>query len=153
MIRSRVTLAATEAAAIEKLRPSPLTMVCTGQASGGAMLPSTRAMSGRTPSEATARAIASNAARRMLIRSISRALAAPTAICAAPRATQCAERPPADVPLRGGQQLRIVELVAQGSGKAARIEDHRGGDDRAGERPAPGLIDAADDPLCSAARS
>ena len=35
MIRSRVTLATTEAAAIEKLRESPLTMVRTGQAIGG----------------------------------------------------------------------------------------------------------------------
>ena len=37
MIRSRVTLATTEAAAIEKLRESPLTTVCTAQASGGAI--------------------------------------------------------------------------------------------------------------------
>ncbi len=88
MIRSRVTLATTEAAAIEKLRESPLTMVRTGQAIGGAMAPSTSAVSGATASASTARAIANSEARRILSRSISRALAAPTPIRAAPRPAQ-----------------------------------------------------------------
>jgi hypothetical protein len=88
MMRSRVTLATTEAAAIEKLRPSPLTTVCIAQVSGGAISPSTRAVSGRTPRSATARVIAKSAARRMLMRSISATLAAPTPMRAAPRSRQ-----------------------------------------------------------------
>jgi hypothetical protein len=78
MIRSRVTLATTEAAAIERLSPSPPTTVRTGHGRVGATLPSTSATSGRTLSAATARDIARRVARRMLIRSISRTLAAPT---------------------------------------------------------------------------
>ena len=93
MMRSRVTLAMTEAAAIEKLRASPSTTVCTAQSTGGAMLPSTNAISGRTPSTATARAIANRAARRMLMRSISATLAAPTPICAVPRAAHRLKAP------------------------------------------------------------
>jgi len=63
MMRSRATLAMTEAAAIEKLRASPSMTVCTSQSTGGAMLPSTSAISGRTPRTATARAIASDSSR------------------------------------------------------------------------------------------
>src|SRR5207237_1344794 len=82
MIRSRVTLAITEAAAIEKLKASPVTTVLTAQDSGGGTLPSTSAISGTSPSAATARRIARRLARRMLMRSISRVLAAPTPILA-----------------------------------------------------------------------
>src|SRR6266481_2617833 len=76
IMRSRVTLAMTEAAAIEKLSESPLTTVCTTAVMGGAMLPSTSTTSGLIPSTSTARAIANSAARRMLTRSISCALVA-----------------------------------------------------------------------------
>ena len=44
------------------------------------------------------------------------------------------------------QHLRIVEPVAQGFREAAGIENHRRGDHRPGKRPAPGLVDAADQP-------
>ena len=88
MTRSRVTLATTDAAAIEKLSPSPPMTVSTAQATGGAIPPSTRAMSGKTPSAAMARAIANSDARRMFRESTSRTLAAPIPIWAPPRAAQ-----------------------------------------------------------------
>jgi hypothetical protein len=44
------------------------------------------------------------------------------------------------------QHLRIVEAVAQGFREAAVIENHRRGDHRPGKRPAPGLVNAADQP-------
>src|SRR6516165_1072853 len=131
MIRSRVTLATTEAAAIEKLSASPLTTVCTAQVSGGAITPSTSAVSGRTPSTATARAIAKSAARRMFRRSISPALAAPP------------ERTVAGLALGPGQHFRIIEPVTQHFREPAGLEDHRSGDHRPGQRPSPDLIDAA----------
>ena len=96
MIRSRVTLATIEAAAIDRLEASPLTIVRTAQGRVGAMLPSTSATSGRLPvrasSAAAARRIASRLARRMLIRSISATLAAPTPIPTTPLRTP-AHRP------------------------------------------------------------
>src|SRR5271169_5876411 len=54
--------------------------------------------------------------------------------------------PPARLALLGGQHLRIVEPLVQGPGEATRVEDYGGGHDRPSERPAPGLVDAADDP-------
>jgi len=59
------------------------------------------------------------------------------------------ERPPAGMTLFGSQHLRIVEPLVQGSREAAWVEDHCGGDDRPGERPAPSLVDAADDPFAA----
>ena len=44
------------------------------------------------------------------------------------------------------QQLRIVEPVAQRFREAAGIENHSRGDHRPGKRPAPGLVNAADQP-------
>ena len=84
MMRSRVTLATTDAAAIEKLSASPLMTVRTAHGSGGGTLPSTSAISGLIPSAATARPIAARLARRMLMRSISPTLAAPTPMLTAP---------------------------------------------------------------------
>ena len=75
--RSRRTLATIEAAAIDSERPSPPTTHCTAQGSGGGWLPSTRTRSGGEGRRATARHIASSAARRMFSRSISATEAAP----------------------------------------------------------------------------
>ena len=47
---------------------------------------------------------------------------------------------------RGAEPLGIVKPVAQCLRKAAGIEDDRGGDDRSGERPPPGLVDTAPQP-------
>ena len=58
MIRSRVTLATIEAAAIDSERASPRTTVSTRHARSGARLPSTRASQGRSGSASIARAIA-----------------------------------------------------------------------------------------------
>ena len=140
MIRSRVTLATTEAAAIVKLSVSPLTTVFTAQDSGGAILPSTSAMSGATPSAATARAIALRLARRILMRSISATLAAPMPIRGA-RAPAAARhsRPRA---ARGSAASNRRD-PANSRGKQRAVDNHRRGDDRAGKRPAPGLVDAA----------
>ena len=44
------------------------------------------------------------------------------------------------------QHLRIVEPVAQRFREAAEIENHSRCDHRPGKRPAPGLVDAADQP-------
>ena len=65
--------------------PSPPTTVRTGQGSVGATLPSTSAKSGSRRSAATARAMARSVARRMLMRSISALLAAPTPTAAQAR--------------------------------------------------------------------
>ncbi len=48
------------------------------------------------------------------------------------------------------QHLRIVEIAAQHAAEAAPVEDHRGGDDRPGERSAPRLVDAAHQPGAAA---
>ena len=69
--RSRTTLATMEAAAIEAMRASPLTIASTGQGSRGGSLPSTRAMSGVQGRAASARHMARSDAWRMLMASIS----------------------------------------------------------------------------------
>ena len=53
------------------------------------------------------------------------------------------ERSPAGIALLGGQNLRVIEFVAQGSGEAPRIEDYRGSHDRPCQRATPYLVDAA----------
>src|SRR5438034_1386965 len=149
MVRSRVTLATTEAAAIEKLSASPLTTVFTAHDSGGATLPSTSAMSGRSPSAVTARAIATRLARRMLIWSISPRLAAPTPMRTAPiRALK--QRAITALAQLAAQHLRIIERAAQLAAKAPAIDDDRRGDDRPRQRSPPRLVDAADDPRAAA---
>src|SRR5579872_5187465 len=115
MMRSRVTLAMTEAAAIERQSPSPPMTVRTGQGSRGALSPSTKAISGRMPSALTARTMARSEAWRMLMRSISATLAAPMPIRAQPRRED------------------------------RHIEDHRRRHHRPRERTPPRLVDAADD--------
>ena len=85
MIRSRVTLATIEAAAIDSERESPRTTVSTRQGRSGARLPSTRAAAGRRGRAASARFIAWKVACNMSISSISRTPAAPTPISAQPR--------------------------------------------------------------------
>ena len=69
----RVAPADGEAAAIDRLFASPLTMVCAGTSSSGARFPSISAAIGAPPSPLTARCIAAIDAARILIRSISSA--------------------------------------------------------------------------------
>ena len=80
MIRSRVTLATMDAAAIERHVASPRTTAVAGQASFGTRLPSIRVCAGATGSASTARAMASMVASRMLSRSTSPTLAQPTPV-------------------------------------------------------------------------
>ncbi len=70
MMRSRVTLAMIEAAAIEKQRPSPPTTVVNGTFPSGNMLPSTSKWSGTRVSFATASCMARKVAFRIFIASI-----------------------------------------------------------------------------------
>ncbi len=72
---SRVTLATIEAAAIEAICASPPMTDSAGKASVGGSLPSTSTKAGASASAATARRIASSVAWRMLIVSISAAVA------------------------------------------------------------------------------
>jgi len=46
----------------------------------------------------------------------------------------------------GREDLGIVDGAAQRPRHVLEIEDDGGGDDGTGERPAPGLVDAADEP-------
>ena len=82
MIRSRVTLATMEAAAIDIESESPRTTVSTRQGMSGARLPSTSATDGRRGRAARARPIAVSVAPSTLSSSISRTLAAPIPISA-----------------------------------------------------------------------
>jgi hypothetical protein len=75
-----MTLAMMEAAAIDRLVPSPPTTHCVAQPKGGAILPSTSAQSGVLGRRRTARCMARWLARRILIVSISATEAAPTPI-------------------------------------------------------------------------
>ena len=59
MIRSRVTLATIEAAAIERHLASPATIAFDGRCQRGVALPSTSTQAGSKPSASTARVIAS----------------------------------------------------------------------------------------------
>ncbi len=59
------------------------------------------------------------------------------------------QNPPARLALLRRQCFRVVEAVAQRLGQPPRVEDHRGGDHRPGERPPPGLVDAAHEPLAA----
>ena len=77
MIRSRVTLAKIEAAAIEADLLSPLTIGRVGRPKEGARLPSTMIMSGGVASWERARDMARKVALRMLWRSISAGSAMP----------------------------------------------------------------------------
>src|SRR5262249_57808843 len=52
----------------------------------------------------------------------------------------------AGLALFSGQHLRIVEPVPQHLGEPAKLENHRGGDHRASQRPSPCLIDPAHQP-------
>jgi hypothetical protein len=60
------------------------------------------------------------------------------------------ERAVASLALSAGQHLRIVELVAEHFRETAGVDDHRSRDHRAGKWPAPGLVDAAHQPLAPA---
>ncbi len=78
MIRSRVTLAMIDAAAMLTERPSPLTSARASQGKPpGTLLPSIKANAGTSGRAATARRMARNVACRMLSRSISATLAIP----------------------------------------------------------------------------
>ena len=89
----------------------------------------------RRGSRATARRIASNAARRMLSRSISATEAAPTAISARPDRRRPG-MPPAAARVSASWNYR----AARPAGGHAGRKYHGGRDDRAGERAAPGLV-------------
>ena len=90
--------------------------------------------SGHTGSASSARRMASNVACRMLRQSISSRSAQPTAQASA-RARMSARQALA---LRGRQHLG----VGKSADAAARVENHRRGDHRAGQRAAAGLVDA-----------
>jgi len=57
-----------------------------------------------------------------------------------------AKRAVAGLALFSSQHLRIVEPVAQHLGESAELENHRGGNHRASQRPSPCLIDPAHQP-------
>ena len=80
MSRSRVTLAITLAAAMDRLAPSPPTIARYGTGSPLTGSPSTSARSGGGANCATARAMARCVARRMFRESISATLADATPI-------------------------------------------------------------------------
>ncbi len=71
MIRSRVTLAITLAAAIERLKASPPTKAVCGMGNGRTGKPSIKTCSGAMASAATARRIAWWVALKILMRSTS----------------------------------------------------------------------------------
>ena len=77
MARSRVTLASTDAAAMDRLNPSPPITQLAGQGRAGARLPSTRTWSGRAGRRNTARRMASKLAPNIFRVSISVTEAAP----------------------------------------------------------------------------
>ena len=85
----------------------------------------------------TARLIPQSEARRMFMRSTRARLATTTETVAAVE-DQLVQA----LALEGGQLLRIVEPV----GIAPALEHHRRDHHRPGERPAPGLVDAGDQP-------
>ena len=95
IIRSRVTLAMMEAAAMESDSASPAMTVRTGQGSCGARLPSTRARLGGVASWRSASAMAQKVACRILSRSMRATSAMPMPTCALARigsksASRCA---------------------------------------------------------------
>ena len=147
MMRSRVTLAMTEAAAIEKLKPSPPTTVFDRAGQRRRDVAVDQRDVGRDPRAPRRRAhIAMRLARRMLMRSISRTLAAPTPIARAARQAHARQIPRAR---RGVSSFESSSRGAELAAEAAAVDDHRGGHHRAGQRPAPGLVDAADDALAA----
>ena len=99
----------------------------------GSWLPSTSMCVGHTGRRSSARRIARKVACRMLRQSISSRSAQPTA----QRQRAFADPRRQALALLGRELLRIREPAD----RPRRIEDHRGGDHRAGQRPAPRLID------------
>ncbi len=136
-MRSRTTLATIDAAAMEAIWASPLTIVSTGQGSFGGSLPSTRAMSGVQGRAASARHMAASDACRMLTASISPCgtEATPTSALArifSNKASRCS-------------RLRTFEF-----GESVRhpfqVEHDSRRDHRPGERSASHLVDSRNDP-------
>ncbi len=146
-VRSRVTLATTEAAAIEKLSPSPPTTVSHG------------AGERRRDVAVDERDVRADPERRDRARHRQQRRAQDVDACRSRahsphrrrygrRRARRSARAPASRP-RARRRLSTFESSSRSRstrGKRLLIEHHRGGDDRTGERPAPGLVDAADDP-------
>src|SRR5258708_238804 len=128
MIRSRVTLATTEAAAIEKLNASPLTTVLTGQDSGRDIAVDQGDVGGQAQRGNGAGHRAQTGAQDVDPVDLADAGGAHADFGAGE------QRAAADLARLAGQYLRIVELAAQQAAEAAAVEDHRGGDHRPGER-------------------
>src|SRR5207302_516415 len=59
------------------------------------------------------------------------------------------ERPVAALARLAAEHLGIVEHPPQFAAQPPPVDDDRAGDDRAGERPPPRFVDAADDPLAA----
>ena len=138
-MRSRMTLATIDAAAIDCERWSPLISARQPQGRpGGTSRPSASAWRGLIARPISARRIASRLARNMLMRSM------PSALTDAIETPSAVEMISANSSSRSRrrQPLGIVQAI----GNFSRIEDHRGGDHRSGERPASGLVEAGDRP-------
>ena len=150
MMRSRVTLAMTEAAAIEKLSQSPLTTVCTAAGDGRGDAAVDERDIGADPEHVHgARHRQQRRAQDVdAVDFVHAGRADPdprgSAIDAPP------ERAVAGLALFAGQHLRIVELVAEHLRETAGVENHGSRDYWSGERSPPGLVDAAHQPLAPA---
>jgi hypothetical protein len=114
-----------------------LTIARAGYGSLGQRLPSMRTSAGAMPSAITARCMASMVACRMLRRSISSTLASATAQASARSRISGARRSRA-------ASLSFLESARPSIGRAG-IEDHRSRDHRPAQRPAPRLVDPADE--------
>ena len=136
MMRSRVTLAMIEAAAIESEPGIALDDGLTLQGSAGARLPSTRASA--TPSIcSSACAMAHSVACRMLSRSMRSHIADADA-----DAGRCQDGLEQRLALRLRQLFRIIESRRNAVG----VQHHGGGNHRPRPGPAPCFVDAAHQP-------
>jgi hypothetical protein len=142
MMRSRVTLAMIEAAAIDRHFASPLTIERAGTQSLGVLLPSTRTSLGFTDSWATASAIAHIVACRMLSRSMRATSAIPT-----PTSATFVIR----LKRKARPSSSITLLSSMLAGILSGVENDGGGHHRSGPRPAPGFIDASNGPAAELA--
>jgi hypothetical protein len=112
--------------------------VRTGIASCGRWLPSTRTICGCWASPSTARRIASSAA----LQDVQGVDLGDARRCDAEADRALPDLAVEALALLGRQQLRVVEAAD----RPLLLEDHGGGDDRAGERAAADLVDAGHQP-------
>ena len=135
MMRSRVTLAMIEAAAIDRHLESPLTMARVWHSRFGVRLPSIRATAGDVSSLRTAWRMAHKVAFRILIRSMrsGSAIATATAAVSVMRVK------------RTSRSSRVQGLGIRDAGwNFLRVQDHRRCDHRASPRTTTGFIDSGD---------